>query len=115
MCVCVCDIQSHTQLPVISLRFRQHMGNEMAHYATDCWDTELHTSYGWIECVGCADRSCYDLEQHSKVSACVCVCLSLFVIVPILRNLLYYVSRQQTLHWLHQNNLRPRLCVRLSR
>ena len=23
-------------------------------------------SYGWIECVGHADRSCYDLEQHSK-------------------------------------------------
>jgi len=20
------------------LRFRQHMGNEMAHYAQDCWD-----------------------------------------------------------------------------
>ena len=34
---------------VTRLRFRQHMGNEMAHYATDCWDTELHTSYGWIE------------------------------------------------------------------
>ena len=39
------------------LRFRQHMQNEMAHYATDCWDAELLTSYGWIECVGCADRS----------------------------------------------------------
>src|SRR5690606_14586648 len=39
------------------IRFRQHMANEMAHYATDCWDAELHTSYGWIECVGCADRS----------------------------------------------------------
>jgi len=27
------------------LRFRQHMGNEMAHYACDCWDAELLTSY----------------------------------------------------------------------
>lgn len=27
------------------LRFRQHMGNEMAHYATDCWDAECLTSY----------------------------------------------------------------------
>lgn len=27
------------------LRFRQHMSNEMAHYATDCWDAEVHTSY----------------------------------------------------------------------
>lgn len=48
------------------LRFRQHMGNEMAHYATDCWDGELLTSYGWIECVGCADRSAYDLTVHSN-------------------------------------------------
>lgn len=38
------------------LRFRQHMANEMAHYACDCWDAECLTSYGWVECVGCADR-----------------------------------------------------------
>lgn len=47
------------------MRFRQHMSNEMAHYASDCWDCELHTSYGWIESVGCADRSAYDLTVHS--------------------------------------------------
>lgn len=50
------------------LRFRQHMGNEMAHYACDCWDAECLTSYGWIECVGCADRSAYDLTQHSNAT-----------------------------------------------
>ena len=27
------------------IRFRQHMFNEMAHYACDCWDAELLTSY----------------------------------------------------------------------
>ncbi|KAL4805994.1 hypothetical protein BDV18DRAFT_152599 [Aspergillus unguis] len=48
------------------LRFRQHMANEMAHYACDCWDAELQTSYGWIECVGCADRSAYDLNVHKN-------------------------------------------------
>ncbi|KAL9060531.1 MAG: hypothetical protein Q9206_000975 [Seirophora lacunosa] len=48
------------------VRFRQHMANEMAHYAVDCWDAELFTSYGWIECVGCADRSAYDLTVHTK-------------------------------------------------
>lgn len=47
------------------LRFRQHLSNEMAHYASDCWDAELHSSYGWIECVGCADRSAYDLSVHA--------------------------------------------------
>lgn len=50
------------------LRFRQHLSNEMAHYACDCWDAECLTSYGWIECVGCADRSAYDLGQHTKAS-----------------------------------------------
>ena len=48
------------------MRFRQHMANEMAHYAADCWDAELLSSYGWIECVGCADRSAYDLTVHAK-------------------------------------------------
>merc|ERR1711962_1309000 len=50
------------------LRFRQHMANEMAHYPKDCWDAELLTSYGWVECVGCADRSAYDLSQHTKAT-----------------------------------------------
>ncbi|KYK57812.1 glycyl-tRNA synthetase 1 [Drechmeria coniospora] len=48
------------------MRFRQHMQNEMAHYACDCWDAELLTSSGWVECVGCADRSAYDLSVHAK-------------------------------------------------
>ena len=50
------------------LRFRQHLANEMAHYASDCWDAEILSSYGWIECVGCADRSCYDLTMHAKAT-----------------------------------------------
>lgn len=50
------------------LRFRQHLSNEMAHYAQDCWDAEILTSYGWIECVGNADRACYDLLQHYKAT-----------------------------------------------
>ncbi|GAY56998.1 hypothetical protein CUMW_175990 [Citrus unshiu] len=48
------------------LRFRQHLANEMAHYAADCWDAEIECSYGWIECVGIADRSAYDLHAHTK-------------------------------------------------
>jgi glycyl-tRNA synthetase len=47
------------------LRFRQHMANEMAHYATDCWDAEIENASGWTECVGCADRAAYDLSVHS--------------------------------------------------
>eukprot|EP01114_Cavostelium_apophysatum_P015961 TRINITY_DN445_c0_g1_i1.p1 TRINITY_DN445_c0_g1~~TRINITY_DN445_c0_g1_i1.p1 ORF type:complete len:764 (-),score=226.04 TRINITY_DN445_c0_g1_i1:63-2102(-) len=48
------------------LRFRQHLRDEMAHYACDCWDAEIQNSYGWVECVGIADRSAYDLSVHSK-------------------------------------------------
>mmetsp|Transcript_14895 Transcript_14895/g.32415 ORF Transcript_14895/g.32415 Transcript_14895/m.32415 type:complete len:707 (+) Transcript_14895:101-2221(+) len=48
------------------MRFRQHLKTEMAHYACDCWDLEIESSYGWVECVGHADRACYDLEVHSK-------------------------------------------------
>ncbi|KAI1265211.1 glycyl-tRNA synthetase [Xylariaceae sp. FL1019] len=50
------------------IRFREHMDNEMAHYAQYCVDAELLTSYGWIEAVGCADRSAYDLSRHTEAS-----------------------------------------------
>jgi glycyl-tRNA synthetase len=50
------------------LRYRQHLEHEMAHYAEDCWDAEIQTSYGWIECVGLADRAAFDLTAHSKCS-----------------------------------------------
>jgi glycyl-tRNA synthetase len=46
------------------LRFRQHLEDEMAHYAADCWDAEAKLGYGWIEIVGIADRTCYDLQGH---------------------------------------------------
>lgn len=39
-----------------------------AHYATFCVDAELLTSYGWVEVVGTADRSAFDLSCHAKSS-----------------------------------------------
>ncbi|GMH62971.1 hypothetical protein TrRE_jg13483, partial [Triparma retinervis] len=50
------------------VRFRQHLKTEMAHYACDCWDLEIKSSYGWTECAGHADRSAYDLTVHSKAT-----------------------------------------------
>ena len=50
------------------VRFRQHLQHEMAHYAEDCWDCEVETSYGWVECAGLADRSAYDLNAHAGAS-----------------------------------------------
>jgi glycyl-tRNA synthetase len=46
------------------VRFRQHAKDEMAHYATDCWDCEAEISMGWTEVVGVADRGCYDVQAH---------------------------------------------------
>jgi len=50
------------------VRFRQHLPDEMAHYAADCWDAEIEMSLGWVECVGIADRSAYDLTCHGKAT-----------------------------------------------
>jgi glycyl-tRNA synthetase len=51
-------------------RFRQHLPTEMAHYAADCWDAEIETCYGWLECVGIADRACFDLNAHAEAAKC---------------------------------------------
>jgi glycyl-tRNA synthetase len=51
------------------MRFRQHKSDEMAHYAADCWDAEvLLDRLGWIEIVGIADRTDYDLKAHTAQS-----------------------------------------------
>ena len=52
----------------VGIRFRQHRSNEMAHYASDCWDAEVECSYGWIEVAGHSDRSCFDLSRHAEKS-----------------------------------------------
>ncbi|KCZ79811.1 glycine-tRNA ligase [Anncaliia algerae PRA339] len=53
------------------IRIRQHDKEEMSHYAVDCWDLEILSSLGYVECIGIADRGVYDLSQHvlrSKVN-----------------------------------------------
>lgn len=51
------------------LRFRQHMDNEMAHYACDCWDAETKTSYVSKQlqtcCPPCAHSSDGRLLAHT--------------------------------------------------
>ena len=45
------------------------MKDEMAHYAADCWDAEIQSDrFGWVEVVGIADRTDYDLKAHAKQS-----------------------------------------------
>lgn len=51
------------------LRFRQHLPDERAHYACDCWDAEIRSDrFGWVETVGIADRTNYDLNAHATHS-----------------------------------------------
>lgn len=53
----------------LKLRFRQHLADEMAHYAADCWDAEIFLrGHKWVEVAGHADRSAYDLKVHAKAS-----------------------------------------------
>ena len=56
-------------VPSEVIRFRQHLPTEMAHYAIDCWDVEVQTDrFGWIEIIGIADRTDFDLKSHSTYS-----------------------------------------------
>ncbi|MGY5875655.1 MAG: glycine--tRNA ligase [Candidatus Thorarchaeota archaeon] len=55
--------------PESSLRLRQHLLTERAHYAADAWDIEIYTrSFGWVECCGVHDRGNYDLSRHQEFS-----------------------------------------------
>jgi glycyl-tRNA synthetase len=49
-------------------RYRQHLGGELAHYATDCWDAEAELGGNWIEITGFGYRSDYDLSKHAEYS-----------------------------------------------
>ena len=62
------DFMRKVGIDLDRVRFRQHESNEMAHYATDCWDLEIFGSYGWVECVGIAHRGCYDLQAHEEAT-----------------------------------------------
>jgi glycyl-tRNA synthetase len=74
-------------LPKDAVRFRQHGKGEMAHYARDCWDLEVMTSSGWVEMVGIADRSAFDLTQHAKGSGTDLTALRRFA-TPVSREVL---------------------------
>jgi glycyl-tRNA synthetase len=56
-------------IPKERIRFRQHKKSEIAHYAADCWDAEVQTErYSWVEVVGIADRTDFDLKSHIEKS-----------------------------------------------
>ncbi|MBN1527333.1 MAG: glycine--tRNA ligase [Candidatus Omnitrophica bacterium] len=50
-----------------NLRKRQHEKKELAHYAKACTDIEYNFPFGWSELEGIANRTDFDLKQHSRL------------------------------------------------
>lgn len=51
-----------------NLRLRDHDAEELAHYAKACVDVEYRFPFGWNELEGIANRTDFDLRQHTKMS-----------------------------------------------
>src|SRR5207344_811651 len=51
-----------------NIRQRKHELDELAHYAKGCVDIEYLFPMGWSELEGIANRTDYDLKQHSQYS-----------------------------------------------
>ncbi|MDP3786981.1 MAG: glycine--tRNA ligase [Candidatus Omnitrophota bacterium] len=51
-----------------NLRQHPHGKDELAHYAKACTDIEYNFPFGWSELEGIANRTDFDLRQHSQAS-----------------------------------------------
>jgi glycyl-tRNA synthetase len=51
-----------------NLRLHQHTEDELAHYAKECYDIEYLFPIGWSELEGIANRTDFDLRQHTSYS-----------------------------------------------
>ena len=51
-----------------NIRLRQHEKEELSHYSTATTDIEFNFPFGFGELWGIADRTDYDLKQHTKFS-----------------------------------------------
>ncbi|MFC1804780.1 glycine--tRNA ligase [Candidatus Omnitrophota bacterium] len=51
-----------------NLKKRKHSKDELAHYAKACTDIEYNFPFGWSELEGIANRTDFDLKEHSRVS-----------------------------------------------
>lgn len=63
-----CEFFTRLGLDPDRLRLRQHLEEELSHYAEDTWDIEYRFPFGWREIHGCANRTDFDLKRHSEVS-----------------------------------------------
>ena len=59
---------NHMGITKENLRLREHEKEELAHYAKACTDIEYNFPFGWSELEGIANRTDFDLREHSRVS-----------------------------------------------
>ncbi|MEZ4754884.1 MAG: glycine--tRNA ligase [Bdellovibrionota bacterium] len=59
--------QSFANTPA-KFKFRKHEPDELAHYASDCYDIDFEYPWGWDELEGIASRTDYDLSKHADLS-----------------------------------------------
>ena len=52
----------------VNIRVREHLKEELAHYAQSCFDLDYKFPTGWKEIYGNADRGQFDLKQHQEHS-----------------------------------------------
>ncbi len=55
-------------IPESKRRWKEHQGDELAHYARAAVDVEFEFPFGWGELEGIHDRGDFDLTQHEKFS-----------------------------------------------
>ncbi|MBI5159766.1 glycine--tRNA ligase [Candidatus Micrarchaeota archaeon] len=60
--------QFYDAMGVKKHRIRHMLAEETPHYSGGNFDVEVETSYGWIETVGTAYRTDYDLKSHAQAS-----------------------------------------------
>ncbi|MFH1046753.1 MAG: glycine--tRNA ligase [Patescibacteria group bacterium] len=62
------DWFSSLGISVEKLRFYEHPKEKLSHYSKRTVDLEYEFPWGWGELWGCANRTDFDLKQHSKFS-----------------------------------------------
>ena len=62
------NFYSQIGLNLEKIRLREHKKDELAHYSKKCIDIEYNFPFGWKELEGIANRTNFDLSQHSKHS-----------------------------------------------
>ncbi len=63
------SLRFFNSLGLKKLRLRQHNPTELSHYSQETWDVEYnYPEWGWKELQGIANRTDFDLKQHTKES-----------------------------------------------